>query len=413
MRPVEARALHEQDARGFKELLEELAVVLDRVDLRIEPREHVERALGLDAGDARNLREELPGEVALNAQAAALADEVVDRLVAAERGLDRPLARHVGAELHVGEHVEALNEVAGGQLVARDDHPARTVAAGAVGLGERIERDREDVGGEARDGDVLRILVEDLVVDLVGEDDEAELAGDVDELEKRLLRIDGARRVVRVDDHDAAGPRGDLGADVVKIGLPTVLLVAEVVHGGAAREARGGCPERIVGHRNEEFVSFVEQRVRRERDEVRGAVAEINVVERHAPDAELLRVVHHGLAGGEDALAVGVARGVGQVEDHVSLDFLGDLEVERGEIADVELDELLALGLHLLGAVDDRAADVVEDVVELLGFLDELHEVFRRSFKRGKGRSSMAASNFKVYAQRRRRVREGGVLLAS
>ena len=260
---------------------------------------------------------------------------------------------------------------------------------------------------------MLRILVEDLVVDLVGEDDEAELAGDVDELEKRLLRIDGARRVVRVDDHDAAGPRGDLGADVVKIGQPTVLLVAEVVHGGAAREARGGCPERIVGHRNEEFVSFVEQRVRRERDEVRGAVAEINVVERHAPDAELLRVVHHGLAGGEDALAVGVARGVGQVEDHVSLDFLGDLEVERGEIADVELDELLALGLHLLGAVDDRAADVVEDVVELLGFLDELHEVFRRSFKRGKGRSSMAASNFKVYAQRRRRVREGGVLLAS
>jgi hypothetical protein len=72
--------------------------------------------------------------------------------------------------------------------------------------------------------------------------------------------------------------------------------------------------------------------------------------------------VHHGLARREDALAVGVAGRVGQVADHVLLHFLGRIEAEHGQIADVELDDLLAVVLHLLRRVHDRPADVVTDV---------------------------------------------------
>ena len=75
-------------------------------------------------------------------------------------------------------------------------------------------------------------------------------------------------------------------------------------------------------------------------------------------DALLLGVVHHRLARGEDALESRVARRVGQVADHVHLDLFGRIEAERGEVADVQLDDLVPLVLHPLGAHQHRAADV-------------------------------------------------------
>jgi hypothetical protein len=52
------------------------------------------------------------------------------------------------------------------------------------------------------------------------------------------------------------------------------------------------------------------------------------------------------------------------------LDFFGRIEAERGEVADVQLDDLVAFVLHLLGAHQHRAADVVADVGELGGLAD-------------------------------------------
>ena len=54
LRPVEARALNEDNVRGFKKLLKELAVVLDRIDIRVESREHVEGCRRTNDGNARN-----------------------------------------------------------------------------------------------------------------------------------------------------------------------------------------------------------------------------------------------------------------------------------------------------------------------------------------------------------------------
>ena len=54
----------------------ELLVVVDRVHLRVEPREGVQRALRLDAGDAGDLVELLPGPVALLVEPAAGRGEV-------------------------------------------------------------------------------------------------------------------------------------------------------------------------------------------------------------------------------------------------------------------------------------------------------------------------------------------------
>jgi hypothetical protein len=49
------------------------------------------------------------------------------------------------------------------------------------------------------------------------------------------------------------------------------------------------------------------------------------------------------------------------------------IKAEHRQVADVELDDLVALFLHLLGRVHDGAADVVADVGELGGFVNGFH----------------------------------------
>ena len=191
--PVEAGALHDQHLLLGQQLVGELLIVDDRVHLRIELREHVQRGLGLDHADARDLRQQLVGQVALAAQPPARGHQVLDALVAAERGLDRQLPRRVGAQAHRGQHVQPLDVVAGMALVAGDDHPAGAVAAGAVVLAQAVEGDEQHVVGQRGDAGVGVAVVQRLVVDLVGKHDQLVLARQLDDLQQQL-RSDTARR---------------------------------------------------------------------------------------------------------------------------------------------------------------------------------------------------------------------------
>ena len=87
-----------------------------------------------------------------------------------------------------------------------------------------------------------------------------------------------------------------------------------------------------------------------------------------AGDVLLLGVVHHRLARREHALRVGVAGRAVHVADHVLHDFVRRIETEHGQVADVELDDLVAVVFHLARLVHGRAADFVADVVELVRF---------------------------------------------
>jgi hypothetical protein len=110
-------------------------------------------------------------------------------------------------------------------------------------------------------------------------------------------------------------------------------------------------PQRVVGRGQQHLVAVVEQRIGGHHDQLAGAVAQVDVVQRHALDALLLRVVHHRLARREHALAVRVAGRMRQVADHVLLDFVGRIEAEHRQVADVQLDDLVALFLHLPGGL--------------------------------------------------------------
>ena len=83
--------------------------------------------------------------------------------------------------------------------------------------------------------------------------------------------------------------------------------------------------------------------------------------------------MHHGFARCKNALAVGVSGRIGQIADHVLLDFFWCIKAEGGQIANIELDDLLPLLLHLARCLHDGAADVVQDIVQFGGFVDAFH----------------------------------------
>ena len=137
------------------------------------------------------------------------------------------------------------------------------------------------------------------------------------------------------------------------------------MHRCATREAGRSRPQRVVWRGQEHLVAIVEQAVGGHDYQLAGAVAKVNVVQSDAVDTLFLCLMHHRFAGCKNAFAVRIPSRVGQIADHVLLNFFGRIKTKHRQVANVELDYLLALFLHLARAVHDGAADVVADVGQL------------------------------------------------
>ena len=137
--PVERAAVAEENLLALEQVQGELLIVCNVEALNIDLREQVQRAVRAGAADAVNLVEHLVRQGALLVQAAAGNNQLVNGLVAAERGLNCMLCRDVGAQAHGGEQVNALKVACGILLGAGDSDPACTVTADAVCLGQTRE----------------------------------------------------------------------------------------------------------------------------------------------------------------------------------------------------------------------------------------------------------------------------------
>ena len=351
----------------------ELLVIGDVELFNIHLGEDVERRTRLNHRDAVNLVERLIHKVALLVDTAAGTDVVVDRLMATECRLNDRLSRHVGAQAHVREHVDAHDEVAHAALVARKHHPANTIARNHVRLGKAAKGDAGQVGGERGNRDVLVAVHAEAVVDLIGKDHQLMPACNLDDALEHLARVDRARGVVGVDDDEGLGRARDLGLHILQVGIPIGLLVAQIVHRMAAGKGCARRPERIVGAGDQNLVAIVEQRVHRKLNELGHAVARVDVLHLNIGQALDLRVLHNRLARREQAARVGIAFAVGQLLAHVLDDLVGRAETEGRRVADIELEDALALVLHTGGLVDDGTAHIIQDVIKLGGFRKSTH----------------------------------------
>ncbi len=84
---------------------------------------------------------------------------------------------------------------------AAEEHPTGAKPTRAVHLGEAAEGGAEGVFAERRRRRVHGVVVEDTVVDLVGEDGDLMLLCQADEAFDHVSRIDGAGRIVRIDQY--------------------------------------------------------------------------------------------------------------------------------------------------------------------------------------------------------------------
>ena len=151
--------------------------------------------------------------------------------------------------------------------------------------------------------------------------------------------------------------RRDLALDVGDVGHPVGLLVADVVHRRAAGQAHHRGPQRVVGRRDQHFVAVVEQRVHAHRDQLGRTVAQVHVVDRRPRRRASAACSARPPCAARTGPCCRCSRRprARQVADHVLHDLVGRLEAERGHVADVQLDDLVALFLHLAGLVQHRA----------------------------------------------------------
>lgn len=198
-------------------------------------REQVQRAVGLLTADPVDAVERAVREIALCCQSTLREQEVLDGLASAECGLDRVLRRHIGTHSHVGQQFDAFDETRRPLEWSGDGQPSGSEPADAVGLGQpRVCQTQNVSPGHRRKVCHGSAVVDDLLVDLVGEEHQVMLAGNVDEALQHLRRVDGARRIVGIDDDNPSGARRDPGFQIVEVRCPALAFIGEVVNRRAA-----------------------------------------------------------------------------------------------------------------------------------------------------------------------------------
>ena len=294
-------------------------------------------------------------------QAAARRAQRADGVRAVDRGFDGVLARHVGAQAQRAEQVHRMQEIAHHVAVAGHHAPAHAPAAGAVHLAQAAEGDARHVACERGDRHEARAVVQHLVVDLVDHQQQAVLGRDGDDALQQLARVRRAGGIVGVDQHDGAGARADQLLDLDRIGQEIVVRIAAVIHRTAVIEDGRGRPQRVVGRRHQHFVARIQQRAQRQVDQFRHAVADEYAVRVRIRRAALGVRRGDRIARRGQALLVRVRIGAAHVVGDRALQVFRRTETERARVADVELDQLLPLGLQLPGSPRQFAPDFVAD----------------------------------------------------
>ena len=253
--PVKGAAVAEENLLIFEQVKHELFVALDVELFGINFGKQVERAVGLFTGNAVDFVEHTIRQGALLVETPAGGNEFVNGLVAAECGLNCMLGGHVRAQAHRRKQGNALNIVFSILFRPGNGEPSGAVAAYAVCFGKPREGHAEHIiTGDGGHVDSLGAFVGDLLVDFVGKNHELMFTRHISNLLQNLAGVHSTGGVVGVNNHNAPGALGNLRLDVFNIRVPVVLFVAQVMHGVAACKRGGGGPQRVVGHRNQNFI---------------------------------------------------------------------------------------------------------------------------------------------------------------
>ena len=215
----EAAAVDDQDL-----LLEQQIPCEFLVRIRdVEPRESVESTPRLDQAQAWSGIRPCHSQVAAAAQFGGGFRQVPMRPL--QRRAHSVLFRTIRAQARAQQLVDALEvRLHVGRFPAHDT-PADAPAGSEVGFRKPAEGHHRQIGCERRDGSVRPAVEDQLVVNLVGENHQVVLARKLHDCFERLPGMDGARWIVRVDDHHPARPRKNVAGELLEVRLPARAFV--------------------------------------------------------------------------------------------------------------------------------------------------------------------------------------------
>ena len=230
------------------------------------------------------------------------------------------------------------------------DHPAHSPAGHRVGLGHAVEDDGlvGQLGHQLDDVRGLRVLVQQVLVDLIGDDPDAVLEGPLADRGQLLGRVDAARRVGRRAHEEDLRARRARGLELLDGHLVVLVGAGEHLDGGRAGELDDLGVRGPVRGRQDRLVAGAQQRGECLEDGLLAAVGDDDVGGGDLVAGVAQGLFRDGLAqrreagGGRVAVHRGVARGLDGGLDNV---------VGRGEVgfAGAEADHRAAGGLEGLG----------------------------------------------------------------
>ena len=153
----------------------------------------------------------------------------------------------------------ALNGVDGFGDLLRRGSVAQTPAGHRIGLGEAVDGDGVivDILAQGSDADVLIAAIDQLLIDFVGQDDDAFTDGDVGQCGEFFAGIDGAGRVAGGVQDDHLRHRGHGVLELIRSELPAVFTLRFDDHRNATDDAHHFRVAGPVRSRNDHFITWI------------------------------------------------------------------------------------------------------------------------------------------------------------
>jgi hypothetical protein len=191
--------------------------------------------------------------------------------------------------------------------VGRADQPSDAPPGHGVGLGHPVEDHAllGELGHDRQDAVVLGVAVDEVLVDLVGDHDDAVLQRPAADRLDLLARVDGTGRVGRRDEHEQLGARRPHRLELFDGDPEAGRLVGRKHHRDAARHRDRlgvGGPER---RRQEHLVTLVQQHGERRVDRVLATVGDHDLLRRDlTPESRMVFCAIAARSSGSPAAGV-------------------------------------------------------------------------------------------------------------
>lgn len=167
------------------------------------------------------------------------------------------------------------------------------------------------------------------------------LARNANNFHQQFFRINGAGRVVWINNHNATRTRGNFGADIVKVREPVGRFITKIVYCVTAGERYRCCPQRIIGRRNQHFIAAVKQRLHRLNDQFGNTITNINIFHGHIAHSPGLVMLHNCFTGGIEPFRVAIALRCRQITNDIDQNFVRRFESEGAGLPIFSLRTLL------------------------------------------------------------------------